>query len=195
MKLRNTEIKKNLFSYIVGGIKSPTFLSINTFKEQNKKINLEYINLENVYKKKDDFAMEKVLKYIDENKENLKEKNIIVTGASSGIGNSIVEYLYEAGANVLSNFLFNCSNFSILVPVAKTFAPASYRYSTIEFPIPLEAPVTIIFFSFKFSISKNFSLSILFKSSFRLLFSSSNFIIFFSSSSVLFFNYFTNLSF
>ena len=33
---------------------------------------------------------------------NLKEKNIIVTGASGGIGNSIVEYLYKAGANVLA---------------------------------------------------------------------------------------------
>lgn len=75
-KLRNSELKKNLFSYIVGGIKSPTFLSNNTFKEQNKKINLEYINLENVYKKKDDFTMDEILKYIDKNKENLKEKNI-----------------------------------------------------------------------------------------------------------------------
>ena len=75
-KLRNTELKKNLFSYIVGGIKSPTFLSINTFKEQNKKINLEYINLENVYKKKNDFTTDEISKYIDENEENLKEKNI-----------------------------------------------------------------------------------------------------------------------
>ena len=33
---------------------------------------------------------------------NLKEKNIIVTGASGGIGNSIVEHLYMAGANVLA---------------------------------------------------------------------------------------------
>jgi len=75
-KLRNSELKKNLFSYIVGGIKSPTFLSNNTFKEQNKKISLEYINLENVYKKKDNFTMDEILKYIDKNKENLKEKNI-----------------------------------------------------------------------------------------------------------------------
>ena len=75
-KVRNTELKKNLFSYIVGGIKSPTFLSNNTFKEQNKKLSLEYINLENVYKKKDDFTMDEILKYIDKNKENLKEKNI-----------------------------------------------------------------------------------------------------------------------
>ena len=75
-KLRNSELKKNLFSYIVGGIKSPTFLSNNVFKEQNKKITLDYINLENVYKKKDDFTMDEILKYIDKNKENLKEKNI-----------------------------------------------------------------------------------------------------------------------
>ena len=33
---------------------------------------------------------------------NLKNKNIIVTGASGGIGNSIVEQLYENGANILA---------------------------------------------------------------------------------------------
>ena len=32
---------------------------------------------------------------------DLKNRNIIVTGASGGIGNSIVEKLYEFGANVL----------------------------------------------------------------------------------------------
>ena len=34
---------------------------------------------------------------------NLKGKNIIVTGASGGIGNSIVERLYECGANILAS--------------------------------------------------------------------------------------------
>ena len=33
---------------------------------------------------------------------SLKEKNIIVTGASGGIGNSIVEKLYEQGVNILA---------------------------------------------------------------------------------------------
>ena len=33
---------------------------------------------------------------------NLKNKNIIVTGASGGIGNSIVEKFYENGANILA---------------------------------------------------------------------------------------------
>ena len=33
---------------------------------------------------------------------NLKNQNIIVTGASGGIGNSIVEKFYENGANILA---------------------------------------------------------------------------------------------
>ena len=33
---------------------------------------------------------------------DLKNKNIIVTGASGGIGNSIIKKLYEAGANILA---------------------------------------------------------------------------------------------
>jgi len=34
---------------------------------------------------------------------NLENKNIIVTGASGGIGNSIIKRLYEAGANILAS--------------------------------------------------------------------------------------------
>ena len=34
---------------------------------------------------------------------NLKGKNIIVTGASGGIGNSIIEKLHQAGANILAS--------------------------------------------------------------------------------------------
>ena len=34
---------------------------------------------------------------------DLKDKNIIITGASGGIGNSIVKKLYESGANILAS--------------------------------------------------------------------------------------------
>ena len=33
---------------------------------------------------------------------SLKNKNIIITGASGGIGNSIVHKLYDNGANILA---------------------------------------------------------------------------------------------
>ena len=35
--------------------------------------------------------------------KDLENKNIIVTGASGGIGNSIVEKLSESGANILAS--------------------------------------------------------------------------------------------
>jgi len=35
--------------------------------------------------------------------KNLEEKNIIITGASGGIGNSIVQKLYDNGANILAS--------------------------------------------------------------------------------------------
>ena len=34
---------------------------------------------------------------------NLEKKNIIVTGASGGIGNAIIKKLNEAGANILAS--------------------------------------------------------------------------------------------
>ena len=34
---------------------------------------------------------------------DLKKKNIIVTGASGGIGNAIVKRLNEAGANIIAS--------------------------------------------------------------------------------------------
>jgi 3-oxoacyl-[acyl-carrier protein] reductase len=34
---------------------------------------------------------------------DLKGKNIIVTGASGGIGNSIIKKLYQNGANILAS--------------------------------------------------------------------------------------------
>ena len=35
--------------------------------------------------------------------KNLENKNIIITGASGGIGNSIVEKLYDNNANILAS--------------------------------------------------------------------------------------------
>ena len=35
--------------------------------------------------------------------KDLKNKNVIITGASGGIGNSIVEKLSEFGANILAS--------------------------------------------------------------------------------------------
>jgi len=76
IKLKKNELQKKLFYYIGGGIKSPFFITNYTFKEQKSKINLEYINLNNAYLKKNDITNEDINKFVKENSEELKEEYI-----------------------------------------------------------------------------------------------------------------------
>ena len=75
-RLRENELRKELFFYVSGGLNSPLFLVNNTYKEQSKKVKINYINLENIYKKKEDFSSKEISKFIDENNDALKEKII-----------------------------------------------------------------------------------------------------------------------
>tara|TARA_Y100000590_G_scaffold90174_1_gene101640 strand:+ start:1576 stop:3015 length:1440 start_codon:yes stop_codon:yes gene_type:complete len=98
-RLREDELKNKLFYYIGGGINSPIFLINNTFRNQTKKININFIKLENVYKKKENFSNEEIVTFIDKNKEGLKEKSINFTYAKITPKNLI-------GINEFNNLFF-----------------------------------------------------------------------------------------
>ena len=49
LKLRNNALQKQLFTYISGGAKSPNFLVNEFYKEKNRKLDIEYINLNNFF--------------------------------------------------------------------------------------------------------------------------------------------------
>ena len=49
--LKNQELKKNLFKYISGGVKSPYFLKNKIFINENKKIDVEFLDLDLVHDK------------------------------------------------------------------------------------------------------------------------------------------------
>ena len=72
IRLRKSELKKELFTYISGGIKSPYFIANKTFKDNAKKIDLSYINLNLVYKKKNEFSNIEIETFIKDNEEKLK---------------------------------------------------------------------------------------------------------------------------
>jgi hypothetical protein len=70
---------------------------------------------------------------------------------ASSINSSILS-IFEISnfkISILLNFDFKSFSFSILVPDASIFAPISLSLLIIEFPMPPEAPVTIIFLPFK----------------------------------------------
>ena len=69
-KIKDSELQKNLFNYVIGGIKSPSFLTKNLILQDTKEIELNYINLEEMYKK--EFSDNEISKYINDNQENLK---------------------------------------------------------------------------------------------------------------------------
>tara|TARA_B100000902_G_scaffold383841_1_gene423223 strand:+ start:115 stop:1473 length:1359 start_codon:yes stop_codon:yes gene_type:complete len=71
-RLKNRELQKNLFDYIGGGTISPNFLINRLFMEENKKLELEFINLENFYKKKEMITDKDLKNFILENKDKLK---------------------------------------------------------------------------------------------------------------------------
>ena len=74
--VKENKLKNKLFLYISGGLISPNLLVNKMFLEENKKINIAYINLENNYKKKEKFTKEEVDDYIKKNSEELKVTKI-----------------------------------------------------------------------------------------------------------------------
>ena len=73
IKLKNNALQKKLFTYISGGTVSPRFLINKYFIENNRKLNIDFINLSKFYKKADTFTNQEIKKFIDENSEKLKQ--------------------------------------------------------------------------------------------------------------------------
>ena len=76
MRLKDNVLQKELFSYISGGTKSPKFLTDKHFIENNRKLDVEFINLNKFYKKTDEFTDQEIKIFIDENSEKLKQDYI-----------------------------------------------------------------------------------------------------------------------
>ena len=67
---------KNLFSFVGAGTVSPKFLVKKLYQDENRKLEIDYINLNQYYKKKDSFTDNDIKKFLDENKNDLKVEYI-----------------------------------------------------------------------------------------------------------------------
>ena len=72
LRLRGRELQKNLFDYIGAGTISPQFLVNRLFEEENKKLEIEFINLNDFYKNKKDITYQDLKKFIINNQDQLK---------------------------------------------------------------------------------------------------------------------------
>ena len=73
LKLKNNSLQKELFTYISGGAKSPKFLINKHFIENNRKLNVDFINLNRFYKKDNEFTKQEIKIFVDDNSEKLKQ--------------------------------------------------------------------------------------------------------------------------
>ena len=71
-RLRNSETQKNLYDYIGSGTVIPKFLAEKFYQEQNRKIELEFIDLNSFYVQKDQIAQSDIDQFLRENEDTLK---------------------------------------------------------------------------------------------------------------------------
>ena len=131
--LKKQELKKNLFQYISGGIKSPHFLKNKIFINENKKIDVEFLDLDLVHDKTvtdseiDDFIKnnQDILKMdfidfsyakitpqslieIDEfNDEFFKKIDEIENSILNGSSIKEINEVYNLKPNEIKNFILN----------------------------------------------------------------------------------------
>ena len=67
-RLKSNELQKILFNYINGGLVIPKFLINKKFTDENKNIEIDFVNLEDNYKK--DFTSQEINDFINSNKDN-----------------------------------------------------------------------------------------------------------------------------
>ena len=75
-KLKDKELQKQLFTYISGGTKSPEFMVNKFYKEENRKLDIDYINLNTFYKKTDAFTDKELRDFVEENAKKLEQDYI-----------------------------------------------------------------------------------------------------------------------
>ncbi len=76
LQLKNRELQKHLFDFIGAGTITPNFLIEKKFEENNKSLDIEYFDMENLYKTKNDYTANEIEVFIDENKDQLKREYI-----------------------------------------------------------------------------------------------------------------------
>ena len=75
-RLKDRELQKKLFDFIGAGTVSPKFLTKKLYEVENRKLNIEFINLDMFYKKSDEITENDLISFIEENEDKLKVEYI-----------------------------------------------------------------------------------------------------------------------
>jgi peptidyl-prolyl cis-trans isomerase D len=117
--LKNEVTNKLLFNYVSGGVFTPSFLVKNIYDYQNKKLTVQAISLNSLYKKEQDFDEASVKKYIDDNRDSLKEDFISLRFAPinplSLVDSEEFNELFFEKIDEIENLVMNDSNYEKII--------------------------------------------------------------------------------
>ena len=91
-----------MFDFIGAGTITPNFLIDKKFEENNKTLNIEYFDMENLYKIKEDYTQADVQKFIEDNKDQLNELDYLYTNSEER--KKLLEQTYALGNKLAIKF-------------------------------------------------------------------------------------------
>ena len=134
-RLKDRELQKKLFDFIGAGTVSPKFLTKKLYEVENRKLNIEFINLDMFYKKSDEITENDLISFIEENEDKLKVEYIDFKYASINPRNliGINEYNQEFFDKIdqIENSILNGVEFNSIISELNinTTKIEDYKYS------------------------------------------------------------------
>ena len=134
-RLKDRELQKKLFDFIGAGTVSPKFLTKKIYEVENRKLNIEFINLDMFYKKSDEITENDLINFINENEDQLKVEYIDFKYASINPQNliGINEYNQEFFDKIdqIENSILNGVEFDSIISELNinTTKVEDYKYS------------------------------------------------------------------
>ena len=134
-RLKDRELQKKLFDFIGAGTVSPKFLTKKLYEVENRKLNIEFINLDMFYKKSDEITENDLISFIEENEDKLKVEYINFKYASINPRNliGINEYNQEFFDKIdqIENSILNGVEFDSIISELNisTTKVEDYKYS------------------------------------------------------------------
>ncbi len=134
-RLKERELQKKLFDFIGAGTASPQFLITKLYEEENRKLNIDYIDLEKFYKNRSQVNIQDLEKFIDENSDQLKVEYInfsySIINPENLIGIKDFNQEFFDKIDEIENDVINGISFESIISKfdLKTILVDDYRYS------------------------------------------------------------------
>ena len=117
--VKKNELKNKLFTYIAGGIKSPYFLTNKNYRNQTKKIDVQYFDLNNIFKKKENLTKTEIENYLRKNEEKFKREIIDISYTKiipeTLTDQKVFNESFFSKIDEIENLILNDNNFDTII--------------------------------------------------------------------------------